>query len=51
MAGEPSLFYIFKTISTTTTTGRVTITVSEDNTDSCYATQALAENSCGIRQG
>ena len=43
MAGEPELFYIAKTISTTTITGGVTITTSEDVSESWYATQALAD--------
>ena len=43
MAGEPELFYISKTIDTTVTSGGATFTVSEDNTDSWYATQALAD--------
>ena len=42
MAGEPELFYIATLLSTTTVTGGVSITTSEDITDSWYATQALA---------
>ena len=42
MAGEPELFYIAKLLSTTTVTGGVSITTSEDITDSWYSTQALA---------
>ena len=41
MAGL-SLFYIAKLLSTTTVTGGVSITTSEDITDSWYSTQALA---------
>ena len=42
MAGELSLFYISTLLSTTTVTGGVSITTSEDITDSWYSTQALA---------
>ena len=41
MAGL-ALFYIAKLLSTTTVTGGVSITTSEDITDSWYSTQALA---------
>ena len=43
MAGEPNLYYIAKSLSTTTITGGVSITTSEDASDSWYATQALAD--------
>ena len=43
MAGEPELFYIAKSLSTTTITGGVSITTSEDASDSWYSTQALAD--------
>ena len=43
MPGEPELYYISTTIDTTTTSGTATFTVSEDATDSWYATQALAD--------
>ena len=42
MAGL-ALFYIAKTIETTTTSGGATFTVAEHETDSWYGTQALAD--------
>ena len=43
MPGEPELFYIHTSLETTTTSGGVTLTTTEDISDSWYATQALAD--------